>query len=347
MATTLGNGMILMDSFPFDSSPNLVYTDEGYPRGDRSVDAWTMRSTFKQFFTNGVFGTPANALQIAKGDSGLTVTIQPGMCIIEGGMGGVSSKDGPLTLTLDTQAAQGNTPYGIMLRYDDNSDVRGLVFRVVKGTAGSNPVPPEPDQSTANVYELRLGYVVVPNGATDLSGATVHNEKGTDVCPYAAPFVPLDLSSIVADAQAGATEALQSLLAYFEQYRDVIDAALDDSAVTYLQQQITALQEQIGNTDLSEQVDGTTIGYETKLPTFPSPVLQVMLDQPGSAASSANVQSVAGDLATIAYEFHRDQLDGMDLDSIVTFEFPDDVATSAGVWDAGGKRYYANAGAGE
>ena len=71
-----------------------------------------------------------------------------------------------------------------------------------------------------------------------------------------------------------------------------------------------------------------------------------MLDQPGSAASSANVQSVAGDLATIAYQFHRSQLDGMDLDSIVTFEFPDDVDSSAGVWDAGGKRYYANAGTG-
>lgn len=238
MATTLGNGMVLMDSFPFDSSPNLVYTDEGYPRGDRSVDAWTMRSTFKQFFTNGVFGTPADALQIAKGESGLTVTIQPGMCVIEGGMGGVSSKDGPLTLTLDTQAAQGNTPYGIMLRYDDNSDVRGLVFRVVKGTAGSNPVPPSPDTTSTNVFELRLGYVVVPNGATDLSSATVYNEKGTDVCPYAAPFVPLDLSGIVADAQSQAQETTDAFLVYAQKYYDLVASALDGTTADDLQNQI-------------------------------------------------------------------------------------------------------------
>lgn len=259
MATTLGNGMVLMDSFPFDSSPNLVYTDEGYPRGDRSVDAWTMRSTFKQFFTNGVFGTPANALQIAKGESGLTVTVQPGMCIIEGGMGGVSSKDGPLTLTLDTQAAQGNTPYGIMLRYDDNSDVRGLVFRVVKGTAGSNPVPPEPDQSTANVYELRLGYVVVPNGATDLSSATVHNEKGTSVCPYAAPFAPLDVSSIVADAQTQATESLDGFTAFLQQNWDLVNSAIDGTTAGNLQSQINELE----NSALTdENVDNATIVFE-------------------------------------------------------------------------------------
>ena len=347
MPMTLANGDVLLDAFPFDSNKELITDVNGYRRGDRSVDAWTMRNTFRQFFSTGVFGTPANALQISKADSGLAVTVQPGMCVIEGGMGGVEDRNGPLTVTLDSGAAAGNVAYGIFLRFDNNADTRGIVVQVRKGTAGEDPQPPAPDTTSEGVYELRLGYVTVSNGATDLSSATVINEKGLAVCPYAAPFVPLDLDSVVADARMGAMEALQSLLAYFEQYRDAIDAALDDSAVTYLQQQITALQEQLGNADLSDQVDGTTIGYETKLPSFPSPVLQVMLDQPGSAASSANVQSVAGDLATIAYEFHRDQLDGMDLDSIVTFQFPDDVASSAGVWDAGGKRYYANAGTGE
>lgn len=256
----LENGMTLLDAFPFDSSPNLVYTNQGYPRGDRAVDAWTMRSTFRQFFSTGVFGTPANAFEISKG-TGLTVTVQPGMCVIEGGMGGISEKSGPLTLTLGTGPAQGKTPYGIMLRYDDNSDVRGITVYAKKGTPGDDPVPPEPDTTSANVHELRLGYVIVPNGASDLSEATVTNEKGTSVCPYAAPFVPLDLDSIVADARTGATEALQSLLAYFEQYRDAIDAALSDEEATYLQQQITAIQQQLSNFDLSGSVDNETIQY--------------------------------------------------------------------------------------
>ena len=266
--TSLPEGVTLVDAFPFDSNPELITDVNGYLRGDRSVDAWTMQRVFRQFFSDGVFGTPSDALQISKGTSGLAVTIQPGMFVIQGGMGGVKESDGPMTLPLGDTSAPGNVCYGIMLRYDNNPNMRGLGFRVVKGTAGASPQPPAPDQTSENVMEYRLGYVEVPNGATDLSAATVHNEKGTDVCPYAAPFVPLDVSSIVADAQAGALEALQSLLAYFEKYRDAIDAALDDSAVTYLQQQITALQEQLSNTDLSGSVDNESIVYTTKPPSI-------------------------------------------------------------------------------
>lgn len=264
----LPDGVTLVDAFPFDSNPDLITDVNGYLAGDRSVDAWTMQNVFKQFFSDGVFGTPADALQIKKGASGLTVTVEPGMFIIHGGMGGIKEDAGALTLTLDTQAAAGNVCYGIMLRYDNNPDMRGLGFRVVKGTAGADPQPPAPDQTSENVMEYRLGYVEVPNGATDLTDATVHNEKGLEVCPYAAPFEEIDISSVVADAQAGANDALTKLLAYFETYRDTIDAALSDEEATHLQQQINAIQEQLSNTDLSGSVDNESIAYTTKPPSI-------------------------------------------------------------------------------
>ena len=273
--TTLPEGVTLVDAFPFDSNPELITDVNGYLRGDRSVDAWTMQRVFRQFFSDGVFGTPSDALQIKKGASGLTVTIEPGMFVIQGGMGGVKESDGALTLTLDTGAAAGNVCYGVMLRYDNNPNMRGLGFRVVKGTAGADPQPPEPDQTSENVMEYRLGYVEVPNGATDLSAATVHNEKGTEVCPYAAPFEEIDISSVVADAQAGANEALTKLLAYFETYRDTIDAALSEEEATHLQQQINEIQEQLSNTDLSGSVDNESIVYTTNPPSIVEKKLMV------------------------------------------------------------------------
>ena len=265
MPQQLPTGGILLDAFPFDSNPNTITTVNGYARGDRSVDAWTMRSAFKQFFSDGVFGKPANAFQINKASSGLAVTIEPGQCIIRGGMGGIKDDEGPLTLTLDTSgAAAGNVCYGIMLRYDDNSDVRGIEIYAKKGTAGASPTPPEPDQTSANVFELRLGYVTVPNGATDLSNASVTNEKGLESCPYAAPFANIDLSDVVHDAQAQGDYAVQQLLDVLDQYRDVIDAAMDGTAATYLQQQITELREQLESNalDLTDEVDNTTIVYD-------------------------------------------------------------------------------------
>ena len=260
---TIADGTIVhtLDAFPFDSSPNLVTTEQGYRRGDRAVDAWTMQRTFRQFFSDGVFGTPADAFQIGKAESGLAVTVQPGMAIIEGGMGGIKDSDGPLVVTLDTGAAAGNVCYGIMLRYDNNSDVRSLGIRAVKGVAGSNPQPPEPDTTSAGVKEIRLGYVTVPNGATDLTNATVTNEKGLDACPYAAPFAEIDLSAVTAQAIESADAALSSLLAYFNAYKGAVDAALDDSEATYLQGQISQLQEQISSFDLSDSVDNETIKY--------------------------------------------------------------------------------------
>ena len=248
-----------VESFPFDSRAD-GYDADGYPVYDRAVGATMLRETFRKFFSDGVFPSPGTALQISKG-AGLTVTIDPGVFIINGAMGGYITD--AHSLTLDTAAPQGNIAYGIMLRYDETEQHRSCYLRVVRGDAGSSPKPPAPDQSTPGVMEYRLGYVTVPSGATDLTSATVTNEKGLAVCPYAAPFEEIDMSEVTADARASANEALTQLLAYFESNREAIDAALSGEEATHLQQQITALQEQLADfdIDLATEVDNSTIEY--------------------------------------------------------------------------------------
>lgn len=261
MASTSTGMTRLTDSFPFDSKAD-GYDSSGYPVYDRAVGATTLQDVFAKFFTNGVFPNPGTALQIGKADIGLAVTIQPGIGIINGAMGGVDGD--AMTVQLDTASPQGNVAYSIMLRYDNTdsfSDSRSLLINVVRSDAATTPTPPEPDTTSPNVYELRLGYVVVPSGATDLSSATVTNEKGLAVCPYAAPFEEIDVEGIVSDFKVSANEALTNLLAYYQANKAAIDAALDDSAATYLQQQISALQEQMENFDLSGSVDDATIEY--------------------------------------------------------------------------------------
>lgn len=248
-----------VESFPFDSRAD-GYDEDGYPVYDRAVGATMLRETFRKFFSDGVFPSPGTALQISKGP-GLTVVIQPGIFIINGAMGGYLTDEH--SLTLDTEAPQGNVCYGIMLRYDETEQYRSCYIRVVRGDAASTPQPPAPDQSTPGVMEYRLGYVTVPTGATDLTNATVTNEKGLTVCPYAAPFEKIDMSGVTADARASANEALTQLLAYFESNREAIDAALSGEEATHLQQQITALQEQLADfdIDLATEVDNSTIEY--------------------------------------------------------------------------------------
>lgn len=257
-----------VESFPFDSRAD-GYDADGYPVYDRAVGAAMLRATFEKFFTDGVFPSPGTALQISKG-SGLTVTINPGIFIIRGAMGGYM--DSVHSLTLDTAAPQGNTCYGIMLRYDENEQYRSCYLRVVRGDAAGTPQPPAPDQSTQGVMEYRLGYVTVPTGSTDLANATVTNEKGLAVCPYAAPFEEIDVSEVLSDARNAANEALKQLLAYFEQYRDMVDAAVDDTLAGQLQSQITQIQEQLESfsVDFASEVDGFSIEYASdNFPTDP------------------------------------------------------------------------------
>ena len=239
-------GIIRVESFPFGSTAD-GYDSDGYPVYDRAVGAEILRATFEKFFTDGVFPTPGNALQISKGSS-LNAVVAPGIFIIKGAMGGYGENG--VTLTLDTAAPQGNTAYGIMLRYDQNRNVqdtgvdvgRSLSLRVVRGDAASTPKPPAPDQTTPGVYEYRLGYVIVPSGATDLSGATVTNEKGSAVCPYAAPFEKIDVSSVMDDVREQAGDNLSAFIEFLEKNIDLVESALDETTAGNLQNQINQLK---------------------------------------------------------------------------------------------------------
>lgn len=236
-------GSLRVESFPFDSKAD-GYDADGYPVYDRAVGALTLRTVFRQFFTDGVFGTPADALEISKGDGGLRVNVAPGVFIIRGAMARVGDGDKPVTLTLSDTPPQGNVAYGIMLHYDENDTAsigRSLSLVAVAGEASSSAQPPAPDQSTPGICEYRLGYVTVPSGATDLSGATVTNEKGTSVCPYTAPFESLDLSEVVNDAREQAQEVTDAFLTYAQQYYDVVAGALDGTEVGKLMDLINAI----------------------------------------------------------------------------------------------------------
>ena len=244
-----------LESYPFDSNPPTTYDDYGRPVYDRAVGARMLRYTYEQFFSDGVFGTPADALQIGKASTGLAATIQPGMFIINGSIGAVVGE--PITLQLASSAPQGVVKYAIMLRYDNNQAYRSLYFNVVASEAGGDV--PVPETGTPEVKEYRLGYVTVPSGSADMSAATVTNEKGTVVCPYSAPFEEIDLSEVVADAQNQAGAALDQYLKYVKEYYDLVLSAVDGTTAGHLQEQIDELKSSGG---IADAIDPNYLAYQ-------------------------------------------------------------------------------------
>lgn len=379
MAETL----MRLESFPFDSRFD-GYDDYGYPVFDRAVGARMLRETFKEFFKNGVFPTPADALEISKGN-GLSVNIKSGAFIINGAMGVITDDT---NVVLADQPPRGIVTYGIMLRFDENTEFRSCYIRIAVGEAGGAiPVP----QESVGVKEYRLGYITVPNGAQDLSGATVKNEKGLAVCPYAAPFEEIDVDSIVSDFRNEAEEllstfdgeldmknknaqtALASLLSDFDRYRQLIESVLDGSTAGHLQNQIDSILEQLKGFDLSDSVDGVTIAFSRK-PNDAKETLHIIdggiksehladssvtsdkiangsihyadfSDEALDSIAANSILPITSDLTFAIYKLHLDALKNSDMDSVIVWEFDQDTTPEVGMWDDEGKKFYCYKGA--
>ena len=81
----------------FFNSTITGYDEEGQPIFDRAEDATFFAKYFSQFVGNGVYADPGDCLMVQAG-TGLTVTVRPGTCFINGYTGWLESAE---TLTLD------------------------------------------------------------------------------------------------------------------------------------------------------------------------------------------------------------------------------------------------------
>lgn len=379
------DGYTMLECFPFDSSPEVSYDDWGYPRYDRAADAHVLRETFAKFFTDGVFPSPGEALAISKG-KGLSVDIAPGAFVLAGAMGGVYGKG--LNVALDAEPPKGRVCYGIMLRFDDRRTHRALFVRVAKSAPSDDPAPPEPE-SGPDVRELRLGHVTVPSGAADLSEAVVVNEKGLACCPYAAPFEEIDASAVVEDfrrraeerlaafgAEADAAEAevdasVRRLQEFIARNKELIDSALDGTAVGRLQGQIDDLRattvnegsldprhlemarpspDQEPKLALKAAAVGTcelADGAVTDEKLAEDYVMRSCVNAPGGVAAYEGLVRTLHDIAVIRYNVAFNAvLASQETSSVVVWEFPSDATAGDGVsWDEGNKTYQVAGGA--
>lgn len=226
-----------IESFPFDSRFD-GFDDEGYPVYDRAVGARMLRSAFAQFFADGVFGSDPGAFAIEAAD-GLSVTVAPGVAIINGAIGAVYEDAAPVKL--DDGPTVGTACYAVFLRYDGNDDHRSLYIRTERGDYGADPAPPEPE-SGAEVRELRIGHVTVPSNSTDLSSATIVMEKGSAVCPYAAPFEEIDVAGVFDHVREQAGDELAAVADYVSSNIALVQSALDETTAGYLDGRVYALE---------------------------------------------------------------------------------------------------------
>lgn len=248
-----------LDSFPFDS----LYKGKDElerPILDRAVGASMLRHTYRQFFSDGVFGTPATNLRPSKG-TGLNVRLEGGMGIINGAMAAVPEDGQEFELTSESPTA-GTYAYGIFLRYDENFNSRCCYIVTRKGEAGENPQPPEVVTTLPGIKELRIGYVVIPTGSTDLSQATLYDERGTAKCPFVMPLFDVDVSYLVEQVKSDIDAEYREYSGYVDTYIEMLKSAVDGTTAGDLANRMTAVEVLAADTKrFIEDVNETLNGY--------------------------------------------------------------------------------------
>lgn len=150
-----------MQSYPFTSQ--VTYDEQGLPLYDRAVDSGFLRKVYAQYWTDGVFYKPANALQVVS-DTGMQVAVEPGVCHIQGAMGIESGRR-----TLVVQAAESMDRIDtVVARLDLSVAVRSIDLYVLKGTAAESPQAPALTRD-ATIWEIGLANIFVARNTSTIS----------------------------------------------------------------------------------------------------------------------------------------------------------------------------------
>ena len=215
-----------MQSYPF-TSDKITYDEHGLPKYDRAVDSAFLRKVFAQYFSDGVFYSSANALQVVA-DTGMQVAVEPGSCHIQGAIGIETNRR-----TLVVQAAEEMDRIDtVVARLDLSLAVRSIDLYVVKGTAAESPQAPALTRDST-IWELGLANLFVTKNVTTISQQRITDTRlDTSRCGQVGAPVqpPFDTEAFFSQLEAAIQAHQEDAEAQIEQLRNAIEAVEGDAA---------------------------------------------------------------------------------------------------------------------
>ena len=180
----------------FFDSTRVIETVEGFPRGDKAVDAGFVADFVSTFFSDGVARDYGDAFRVtADGASGGVVSVGSGRCLIRGRFAYDGSPE-----TLDVGFSESDRTVIIAQRLDVTTAVNAAITKTVITAVTDVPV------STNTVQDIWLARVVIPGGTVNITQAMITDLRGTEFCPWViAPMASADWEALPATVQGGFT----------------------------------------------------------------------------------------------------------------------------------------------
>ena len=240
-----------MIGYPLDS--HVTYKPDGTPVWDRAISSAPLRKLNKKLFSDGVLPNPSTNMQVTA-ISGITVKIMNGFALCNGCM---KLQETDLEMVLPAADAKLDRIDTVVLRLDDNDDVRACEFYVISGTAATTPIAPALTQ-TDSIWELGLANIYRKANSTEVSNANITDTRyDTARCGIISSISQFDTTTLYQQIEADLNEFKTineaDFIAWFNNVKDILSEDIAGQLLNLINEvkdSVDEVEESIG--DLSK-----------------------------------------------------------------------------------------------
>lgn len=301
--------------------------------GDRKYSASDIGEYFLKLISNGVFATPANAMQVK-------ATTTPSMGVyVTSGWAFINCKylhntaAYPLTITTADQAYPRIDR--VVMQMNPALDTRACTIYVKAGQASASPTAPSLTRVSGGTWELSLAQVYVAAGATSISQANITDERAnTSVCGYVTGLIDqIDTTDLFAQYDAAFDAKEQEFQDWWDTVREEVFTATntvrkytrtEQTSGTNTTSMPIGIAAYSANDILNVYVNGIRLCEDTEYTVSGSTVtFTTALDVDGTPVTFEVIKSIDSSDVTTALDYMEQRLGGMSFVQCTQSEYDD------------------------
>ena len=206
---------------------------------DRKYNAEQMSAIFNGIINDGIFQNVGNAFNVTERE-GMSINVDTGRAWFNSTW---TLNDSIMPIFLEESELVLDRIDTVILEINHDDSVRDNSVYVLKGTPGTEPVPPIL-LDTLEVHQYPLADIYVAASVTEITQADITNRIGTSDTPFITGILEtVNIDMLVAQWQAQFGQLLTSDAARFEEWFENLADQLSDNQAANLQRQIGILSQ--------------------------------------------------------------------------------------------------------
>lgn len=227
-----------MIGYPLDS--HISFDKNGIPVYDRAITSAPLRKLTKALFSDGVLPNPSTNLQVIA--DGEKIKIKAGFALCDGCQ---KLQEEDLSLFLPAADGTNSRIDTVVLRLNNNEDVRECEFHVISGIAAASPVRPQLTR-TESIWEIGLADIRRKSNSTEVTTSDIADTRyETSRCGIISSISRFDTTTLYQQVQDDLNQFRNVSQEEFNIWFEIMRDKLSEDAAGSLQSQIGILEELI------------------------------------------------------------------------------------------------------